>query len=101
MSRGADSAEGNGVATTSAPTGWDRLPEDIVCYLLHDFLRGSLLPLRSVSREWSRLVLRSIAAHASLQAKNLPVSLPVGYNGKVSVKVYPKRMIQLGFSSGD
>jgi hypothetical protein len=86
-------------AAAVAEGGWGRLPEEVACHLLHGFLRGSLLSLRLVSRQWSRLILRAIGVYASLWIEALPEESPRGYGGKLVVSLQCKRVGHEGIRS--
>lgn len=63
----------------------DALPEEVVFSLLHDFLRGSLLRLRLVSRQWDRAVLRTLGLHGVLRVERIPMTISSNYHGRVSL----------------
>jgi hypothetical protein len=86
-------------ATAAAAVGWGALPEDVVCSLLHDFLNGSLLPLRLVCRRWSELILRAIGVYASLRTRRLPLDIPRGYSGRVALHLTSRKIGDAGVAS--
>lgn len=65
---------------------FEALPEDIVCSIFHNYLNGSLLSLRCVSRDWNVHVLKTIGMFSSLVIKCLPVKIPNYYCGSVVVR---------------
>jgi Ran GTPase-activating protein (RanGAP) involved in mRNA processing and transport len=82
-----DSPSAPSPSTSCLP--FDALPEEVVCcYVLGDFLRGSLLPLRRVSHGWNVRVLKAIAMRGSLCMKRFPLDVPVHYDGTIVLKFH-------------
>jgi hypothetical protein len=62
----------------------DWIPEEIVAHMLHGFLRGSLLPLRCVSRRWNAAILHAISLCGSLRVRKVPLESLALYEGAVA-----------------
>jgi hypothetical protein len=85
-------ASPDAIITTMHGVSLDIVPEDIMSCLFHDYLRGSMLALRVVSRRWDRLILGAVGLHGSLRVRHLPVTVPAGYSGRVALDLSNKQM---------
>lgn len=68
---------------------FESLPDDIVNYLLEEYLRGSLIKLRVISQQFNKLVLRAIALCGHLRTTALPLNRLMHYHGSIRILFPP------------